>query len=131
MPSARTNEPNWTKIWIETAGSRRYRSSMYITDFLQDLGTEYQCDGSTCHSPEMFCRLIDQLMSPADQLNEGPRALAQVNDVLGREGFEAFYGEENQRYLRHVSTPTVTILAANPYRHFSKAQLERWQLLAA
>lgn len=22
MPSARTNEPNWTKIWTETAGSR-------------------------------------------------------------------------------------------------------------
>lgn len=100
-----------------------YRSSMYITDFLQDLGTEYQRDGSTRHPPEMFCRLIDQLTSPADQLNEGsnrPRALAQVNEELGREGFEAFYGEDNQCYLRHVGTPTVTILAANPHRRFSE-----------
>ena len=33
--------------------------------------------------PEIFCRLIDQLMSPADRLNEGsdrPRALAQLNE---------------------------------------------------
>ena len=65
----------------------------------------------------MFCRLIDPLTSPADQLNEGsdrPRALAQVNEVLGREGFEAFYAEDNQCYVRHVGTPTMTILAANP-----------------
>ncbi len=81
-----------------------------------------------------FFRLIEQLMSPADQLNEGsdrPRALAQVNEVLGREGFEAFYGEDNQCYLRHVNTPTVTILASNPHRRFSKAELERRQLLTA
>lgn len=41
-----------------------YWCSMYITDFLQELGTEYQHDGSTRHPPKMFCRLIDQLMSP-------------------------------------------------------------------
>jgi hypothetical protein len=48
-------------------------------------------DGPT-HPPELFCRVIDQLMSPADALNEGPdrpRALALLNEVLGREGFEA------------------------------------------
>lgn len=79
----------------------------------------------------MFCRLIDQLMSPADQLNERserPRALRQVNEVLGHEGFEAFYGEDNQCFLRHVDTPTGTILAA---RRFSKAGLARRQLLTA
>ncbi|OYO07992.1 hypothetical protein CGZ94_21340 [Enemella evansiae] len=131
-----------------------YRSSMYITEFFQELETEYQHDGSTRHRwvadvleqmltephdgpnrpPEIFCRLIDQLMSPADRLNEGsdrPRALAQLNEVLGREGFEAFYGEDNHCYLRHVGTQTVTILAANPHRPFSKAELERRQLLTA
>ena len=73
-------------------------------------------------------------MSPADRLNEGsdrPRALAQLNEVLGREGFEAFYGEDNHCYLRHVGTQTVTILAANPHRPFSKAELERRQFLTA
>lgn len=132
----------------------RYRSSMYITEFFQELDTEYQHDGSTRHRwvgdvleemldepsdgpnrlPEIFCRLIDQLMSPSDRLNEGadrPRALAQLNEVLQREGFEAFYGEDGHCYLRHVGTQTVTTLAANPHRPFSKAELERKQLLTA
>lgn len=130
-----------------------YRSSMYITEFFQELETEYQHDGSTRHRwvadvleemltdahegpnrpPEIFCRLIDQLMSQADRLNEGPdrpRALAQLNDVLAREGFEAFYAEDNHCYLRHVETKTVTMLAANPHRPFSKAEQERRQHLA-
>ena len=130
-----------------------YRSSMYITEFFQELDTEYEHDGSTRHRwvanvleemlaephdgptrpPEIFCRLIDQLMSPSDRLNEGPdrpRALAQLNKALGREGFEAFYGEDNHCYLRHVGTQTVTVLAANPHRPFSKAEQERRQLLA-
>lgn len=131
-----------------------YRSSMYITEFFRELDTEYEHDGSTRHRwvadvleemlaephdgptrpPEIFCRLIDQLMSPADRYNEGadrPRALAQLNEVLGREGFEAFYGEDKHCYLRHVGTQTVTVLAANPHRPFSKAEQERRQLLAA
>jgi hypothetical protein len=131
-----------------------YRSSMYITEFFRELDTEYEHDGSTRHRwvadvleemlaephdgptrpPEIFCRLIDQLMSPADRYNEGadrPRALAQLNEVLGREGFEAFYGEDTHCYLRHVGTQTVTVLAANPHRPFSKAEQERRQLLAA
>jgi hypothetical protein len=90
-------------------------------------------DGPT-RPPETFCRLIDQLMSPADRLNEGPdrpRALAQLNAILGREGFEAFYGEDNHCHLRHVGSNTVTVLAANPHRPFSKAEQERRQLLAA
>ncbi|NUT48859.1 MAG: hypothetical protein HOV94_16365 [Saccharothrix sp.] len=131
-----------------------YRSSMYITEFFGELDTEYEHDGSTRHRwvadvlekmlaephdgptrpPEIFCRLIDQLMSPADRHNEGPdrpRALAQLNEVLSREGFEAFYGEDKHCYLRHVGTQTVTMLAANPHRPFSKAEQERRQHLAA
>ncbi|MCA0252594.1 MAG: hypothetical protein LCH76_09965 [Actinobacteria bacterium] len=131
-----------------------YRSSMYITEFFRELETEFEHDGSTrhrwvadvleqmldephdglTHPPDVFCRLIDQLMSPADRHNEGsdrPRALAQLNDVLGREGFEAFFGDDKHCYLRHVGTKTVTVLAANPHRPFSKAEIERRQLLAA
>lgn len=43
-------------------------------------------------------------MNPADRLNEGPdrpRALMQLNEVLGRKGIEAFYAEDNHCYLRH------------------------------
>jgi len=131
-----------------------YRSSTYITEFFQELETEYQHDGSTRHRwvadvleellaephdgptrpPETFCRLIDQLMSPAERLNEGPdrpRAVAQLNEVLGREGFEAFYGEDKHCYVRHTGTGTVTVLAANPHRPFTKAEIERRMLLAA
>lgn len=131
-----------------------YRSSSRITEFFQDLDTEYQHDGSTrrewvadvldeiltqphegpSHPPELFCRLIDQLMSPADRLNEGPdrpRALALLNAVLEREGFQAFYAEDNHCYLRHMGTQSVTVLAANPHRPFSKAEQERRKLLAA
>ncbi len=131
-----------------------YRSSTYITEFFQELDTDHQHDGSTRHRwvaevleqmlaephdgptrlPEIFCRLIDQLMSPTDRLNEGPdrpRALAQLNEVLGREGFEAFYGEDNRCYVRHVGTGTVAVMAANPHRPFTPAEMERRTLLAA
>lgn len=131
-----------------------YRSSTYITEFFQELDTDYEHDGSTRHRwvadvleevlaephdgptrpPDTFCRLIDQLMSPADRLNEGPdrpRALAQLNEVLGREGFEAFYGEDTHCYVRHVGTGTVAVMAANPHRPFTPAEVERRTLLAA
>ena len=69
--------------------------------------------------PRSSARLIDQLMSPADVLNEGsnrPNALRLLNEVLAREGFEAFYGDDRHCYLRHVGTNTVTVLQSNPYR---------------
>lgn len=125
-----------------------YRSSMYITEFFQDLDTEWTHDGSTRHRwvadvlesmlaephdgptrpPEIFCRLIDQLMSPTDAMNEGPdrpNALRQVNEVLAREGFEAFYGEDKHCYLRHVGTNTVSVLQANPHRPLTAAEVQR------
>lgn len=78
-----------------------YRSSSYITEFFQELDTDWAHDGSTrhrwvgdvlesmlsephdgpTHPPEVFCRLVDQLMSPADATNEGPdrpKALAHL-----------------------------------------------------
>ena len=51
--------------------------------------------------------------------------------VLQREGFGAFYAEDNHCYLRHLGTKAVTTLSANPHRPFSKAERERRQLLAA
>lgn len=131
-----------------------YRSSMYITEFFQDLDTEWTHDGSTrhrwvadvldsmlsephdgpTHPPEIFCRVIDHLMSSGDALNEGPdrpSALRQLNEVLAREGFEAFYGEDKHCYLRHVGTDTVTVLQANPHRPFTATELKRRSELTA
>jgi hypothetical protein len=86
------------------------------------------------HPPEVFCRLIDHLMSPGDTLNEGPdrpNALRQLNDVLVKEGFEAFYAEDKHCYLRHVGTSTVTVLGANPHRPLTAAEVRRRHQLTA
>nr|VTP01966.1 hypothetical protein BIN_B_04308 [Mycobacterium riyadhense] len=122
-----------------------YRSSMYITEFFRDMDTDYEHDGSTrhrwvadvidtllnephegpAHPPEVFCRLIDHLMTPADATNEGadrPNALRLLNEVLTREGFEAFYGGDRHCYLRHIGSNTVTVLQANPHRPLSAAE---------
>lgn len=129
-----------------------YRSSYYIDEFFIELGTDWRHDGSTRHRwvadvldaildgphpnpttpPELFCRLIDQLMDPREALNEGadrPSALAQLNHVLSREGFEAFYGEDRHCYLRHIGSGTVTALHANPHRPLTPAEVERRTLL--
>lgn len=131
-----------------------YRSSWYITEFFQDLGTEWRHDGSTryswvadvvesmltephdgpTHPPEVFCRLIDQLMSPSDALNEGAdrsNALRQLNEVLNKEGFEAFYADDGHCYLRHIGTSTVTLLSANPHRPLTATERERRNVLGA
>lgn len=131
-----------------------YRSSSRISEFFEDLGTDYRHDGSTrnrwvaeviaqmlaephdgqTHPPEIFCRLIDQLMDPRDAQNEGadrPNALRQLNDVLAREGFEAFYGEDKHCYVRHVGSKTVTLLAVNPHRPLTPAEVERRDKLSS
>ena len=131
-----------------------YRSSAYLTEFFQDLDTDWVHQGQTRHRwvadvleqmlaephdtptrpPEVFCRVIDRLMERPEALNEGPdrpRALAMLNDVLGREGFEAFYGEDGHCYLRHVGSGQVAVLAANPHRPFTPAEVQRRAQLAA
>lgn len=131
-----------------------YRSSSYITEFFQELDTDFTHDGSTrhrwvadvleallnephdgpSHPPEIFCRLIDQLMSPSEATSEGPdraNALRQLNEVLAREGFEAFYGDDQHCYLRHIGTNTVTILETNPHRPLTAIEVKRRNDLAA
>lgn len=132
----------------------RYRSSYYITRFFDELSMDYVHDGSTrhhwvsgvleellaqphdgpFHPPEGFCRVIDHLMDQGDPINEGPdrsNALAELNAVLGKEGFEAFYGEDRHCYLRHIGTKAVTVLAANPHRPLTAAEQERRAALVA
>ncbi|KAB2975570.1 restriction endonuclease [Streptomyces sp. SS1-1] len=131
-----------------------YRSSKYLTEFFGELDMDWEHDGSTrhrwvagvleqllaeshegpAHPPESFCRVIDHLMDPASALNEGrdrSNALRQLNDVLSREGFEAFYAEDKHCYLRHIGTNSVSRPAQNPHRPLSVAETQRRSALAA
>jgi hypothetical protein len=130
-----------------------YRSSSYITKFFQDCDTDYRHDGSTRAAwvghtlkeilarpqsapnvpPDEFSRVIQTLMDPSDAVNEGPErveALSHLNVTLAREGFEAFFAEDKNCYLRHIATNTVAV-AANPHRPFSAAELKRREQLVA
>jgi hypothetical protein len=125
-----------------------YRTSSYITRFFRDADTDYAHDGSTRGRwvaialseileephpnaqtpPDTFCRVIRTLMDPEEATNEGPEregALAALNLPLRREGFEAFYADDDQCHLRHLGTNTIVAPAANPHRPFSKAELDR------
>lgn len=132
----------------------RYRSSSYLTEFFQDCDTDYRHDGSTRNwwvaetlkailsepqpsanvPPEAFSRVIRTLMDQTDAQNEGPSrpsALAALNTALRREGFEAFYAQDQQCYLRHIKTDTVAMASPNPHRPFSAHELEKRTQLAA
>lgn len=132
----------------------RYRSSSYLTEFFQDCDTDYVHDGSTRNwwvaetlkailaephpnaqtPPDTFARVIRVLMDQGDAHNEGsdrPGALAQVAAALTREGFEPFYSQDRQCYLRHLATNTIATTHPSPHRPFSAAeQLRRQQLEA-
>ena len=131
-----------------------YRSSSYLTAFFQDADTDYSHDGTTRkfwvagtlqkilaepHTsasvpPESFSRVIRTLMDQEDALNEGadrPGALAALNATLAREGFEAFYADDKQCYLRHVATNTLAMASPNPHRPFSASELKRREQMIA
>ena len=131
-----------------------YRSSSYITKVLSDSDTNYRHYGSTrAHwvaetlskilaepqnsptvPPATFSRIIRTLMDRSDATNEEPErsgALALLNTALAREGFEAFYADDKQCYLRHIATNTIAAASPNPHRPFSAAEmLRRVQLVA-
>jgi hypothetical protein len=132
----------------------RYRSSSYISQFFEDCDTDYRHDGSTRKwwvastlremlaepqpgpntPPETFARVIRTLMDQSDSVNEGPDrpgALALLNGALAREGFEAFYADDRQCYLRHIATNTIAAPSPNPHRPFSGSELKRRDQLLA
>lgn len=141
---------------VETAkGLFPYRSSSYITRFFWEVDTDYSHDGSTRAAwvsdtlgkildephpdartpPDTFQRLIRVLMdrhdaTPADTPDR-KGALARLNLTLNREGFEAFYADDNQCYLRHIGSNTVVAQTANPHRPFSRSEQMRKEQLSA
>lgn len=78
--------------------------------------------------PETFSRLVRVLMDQGDAVNEmieRPGALALLNAAVAREGFEGFYGDDKQCYLRHIGTNTIAIASPNPHRPFSAAEIQK------
>jgi hypothetical protein len=130
----------------------RYRSSTYLTEFFEDCGTDYRHDGSTRYvwvtgilerilgepqskagtPPNTFLAVIRTLMDQGDATNEGREragALDFLNSALAREGFEAFYGEDKQCYLRNITTNAVAMASPNPHRPFSPSEIKRREQL--
>jgi hypothetical protein len=131
----------------------QYRSSSYITEFFQDCDLDYTHDGSIRWawvvdrlvevlilphpSPfvpsDAFIRIIRAVLDKSDAQKGDPdrnKALAALNAVLAREGWEAFYDEHGIGQLRHIATNTVAEIA-NPHRPFTPAELKRREQLTA
>ena len=131
-----------------------YRSSSQLTRFFRDCDTDYQHDGSTRANwvawvlkeilsepqpneftpSEAFARVIETLMDREDATNESnerANALEMLNAALAREGYEAFYAEDNKCYLRHIETNTIIKNQPNPHRPFSQHEMLRREKLLA
>ncbi len=130
-----------------------YRSSSYLTEFFEDCDLDYVHDGSTRWAwvasqlekvlaqphpgptvpPDAFIRIIRVVLDKSEAQKDDPdrsKALAALNVVLAREGWEAFYDEHGSGQLRHIATNTVAQMA-NPYRPMTPAELERRDHLTA
>lgn len=128
-----------------------YRSSSYITQFFEECDLDFVHDGSTRWAwtsdrlaelldepqsmpntlPDRFMNLLRVLMQKSDAEDDDPGrklALEALNKPLEREGFEAFYGEDNQLYVRHIGTKTVSI-ANNPHRPYTPNEIKRREQL--
>jgi hypothetical protein len=129
------------------------RSSYYITEFMQECDLDDAHDGSTRWSwtagvleklladaqpaanalPDRFVHLLRVLMDKRDA-HDGDvgrtAALEALNEPLGREGFEAFYGEDDHLYVRHVATRTLSA-QPNPHRPFTPAETKKREQLVA
>jgi len=130
-----------------------YRSSSFITEFFQECDLEFVHNGSTrwawaasrleellaepqptAHAlPERFMTVLRTLMLKSDATDEDPsrvNALAALNVPLMREGFEAYYGDDDHLYVRHIASRTISS-AASPHRPLTPAEVKRRDQLAA
>lgn len=131
---------------IGDAAHFHYRSSSYITRFFEECDLDFVHNGSTRWSwtsdrlaelldqphpahvlPDQFVHVFRVLMHKADAEEGDPErklALEALNKPLSREGYEAFYGEDDHLYIRHIGTKTLS-MPANPHRPFTPNELKR------
>ena len=129
-----------------------YRSSSYITQFFEECDLEFVHDGSTRWAwtadrlaellgepeeaphtlPARFVHVLRVLMQKADATDDDPdrlNALAELNKPLGREGFEAFYSDEDILYVRHMGTHTLSV-PVSPHRPFTPDEMRKREQLS-
>lgn len=129
-----------------------YRSSSYITQFFDECDLDFVHDGTTRWAwtterlsellsesqeapntlPPRFVHVLRVLMQKADADDNDPEreiALSELNKPLNREGFEAFYGEDNLLYVRHIGTETLSI-SVSPHRPFTPAEVLKREALS-
>ena len=130
-----------------------YRSSSYITQFFEECDLDFVHDGSTrwawtaervkellqepqptAHAlPDTFVHVLRVLMHKSDAETDDPDrslALDSLNKPLSREGYEAFYGEDDLLYVRHIGTKIISSVN-NPHRRFTPDEIERRNQLIA
>ena len=128
-----------------------YRSSSYITQFFEECDLNFIHDGSTRWAwtaarlsellqepqpapytlPERFVHVLRVLMYKSDAVPDDPgrsQALEALNHPLSREGYEAFYGDDDLLYIRHIGTKTIST-AVNPHRPFTPKEIEKREQL--
>jgi hypothetical protein len=128
-----------------------YRSSWFITQFFEECNLDFRHDKSTrarwvaerleelledpqpqAHAlPERFVHVLRVLMYKSDAAKEDPDrslALGKLNEPLSREGYEAFYGDDDFLYIRHIGTKTLSV-APNPHRPLTPREMERLERL--
>ncbi|MEO0667953.1 MAG: hypothetical protein AAFZ99_08565 [Pseudomonadota bacterium] len=130
-----------------------YLSSSYITRFFEECDLEYAHDGSTRWAwtqgvveellshpapapytlPDQFVHVLRVLMNKADATDDDPgrsKALENLNAPLKREGFEAYYDDDDNLQIRHIGTKTVST-KVNPHRPFTPSEIERREKLTS
>lgn len=129
-----------------------YRSSSHITRFFEECDLDFVHDGSTRWAwtanvvsellaepqpsanvlPGRFIHVLRILMQKSDaEKSDHDRALAleELNKPLNREGYEAFYGEDDTLYIRHIGTKTLSNIITNPHRPFTPNEIRRREQL--
>ncbi len=130
----------------------KYKSSMFITEFFEECDLPFKHDGSTrwywtaerlnellqepCLQnclPEKFINVLRVLMHKSEATEDDPyriNALLELNKPLSREGYEAYYGEDNNLYIKNIITNQTIKPNENPNRVFSEAEIKKREHLA-
>jgi hypothetical protein len=131
----------------------QYRSSSYITRFFEECDLDFVHDGSTRWAwassrleellqdpqpganllPDRFVKVFQVLMEKSDATDDDPdrtKALETLNRTLHREGYEAFYGDDDYLYFKRIRTQSISA-APNPHRPFTTEEMKKRERLAA
>lgn len=129
-----------------------YRSSSKITEFFNECDLPFSHDGSTRRFwtaerlsellnenqisanklPEKFINVLSVLMRKSDAIEynlDSMRTLQELNKPLKREGYEAFYGEDDLLYIRHITTNLSSINSSQD-RPLTKEQQNQKDVLS-